>query len=271
MGKWVQKLKENDGLKMLTAWAVILLLIIILGISRLFYTVNIQEAGFAGYYFRAEVEGDIVHYTLLEVPEDGAGSTGDEMWMTNGERLEYKGETYKCGAGTFGLSELNTGRRQKPDSGYITFPNGQSYQFAYITDSFLWTDVTWLEAEPSLNENDLSYLPISSQDGELARYPADMIAAASIVQDEVEYNLEHPVVWEGEITLCALFVLAVGTIGGLCDKFMNSLSIFRVKQYYDINGEVKPSDLMISIRRIVGAINILGGLFLLIWSFYFGL
>lgn len=59
MGKWVQKLKENDGLKMLTAWTVILLLIIILGISRLFYTVNIQEAGFAGYYLEQRSKGTL--------------------------------------------------------------------------------------------------------------------------------------------------------------------------------------------------------------------
>ncbi|WP_072524120.1 hypothetical protein [Clostridium sp. Marseille-P3244] len=263
MGKWVQKIKESDRLKLLTAWAAILLLIIILGISRLFYTVDVQKVGFAGYYFSAEAEENTVHYTLLEIPGDGVGAAGDEMWMTDGDRLEYKGEVYECNTGTFGIAEFYTYGRQQADSGYITFPNEQIYQFAYMTDSFLWTNMT-----ARLEDNSM-YLPISFREGELSRYPADMIAAVTIVQDEVEYNLEHPMVWEGMLTLGALLVLAVGTVTGLCDQLMNSLSIFRVRQYYDINGEVRPSALAISLRRICSAIDIFGGIVLLIQSFYF--
>lgn len=247
--EWVKK-REVHGF--FVAWVVIVFIFILLAVSRLFYSMNVQTVGYGEFLFEGEVQEDGVCYTVKSIPEDSDVEIGEKAIVEAGitSHIIYRDQLYVSDYISLSKNMVS-----------VLFPDQTRYLFVEGSDG---KKGIWMDAE---NLSDMVHAMTKTPD---SSWQPDLIPALHYADDTFRENYENPKVWNPMATFLALLAFLEGTVFAFLPKMLGNLWAKRDRKFwYDSAAEFEPSQRLISWCRVSGWAGIFGGLIVLYWSFYF--
>lgn len=261
----MRKIKDQEIRHFTIACIAVAVLVIIMIITRQFYTVEKQTVSYNNYTFKGVSDGSIVTYTLVAVPEKATEEIGDIIYG-DGTDIFYNDKKYDVQINKNYLAGITATNKKTM---YITFPD--SKKFVYSPPGMNSSSTSrgiWLSAGGTAGTNNMFEQPRD-------HWHPNLIAAAALANERFLTLYNNPREWNGMATFVSIIILILCMFPLCCPRKSASLDVMQERiylhKYYDLQeSEVKliPSERLLSIIRLTGGINVFISVLFLLYTFY---
>ncbi len=242
---------KSEKKNLIISWCMIGGITLLLTISRIFYSNDVQHLSEGNYTFTGTYKNDGVHYTI--------DSLGENCYGDVGYSFRVKNSTIYLDDSVYTYSRYNLGMDDYTANLSFTTPSGYSFEFQHSSLGYMRlpsgysTNYFSLIPKP-INESNRDHLLISIAD----------------MNDRFYEKINHPYRFNILVLILSLLLFIPGTLELTCPKLTMYWERIRLSRIYEISdsNEIERKSIFLAYDKFLGFVFCMIGLVLLVLSFY---